>query len=174
MGIATHLGPWLLGTVRSTTGTTAGTIRNLGVTTVAQTATVNMSGVALTASALPQALFTLPAGSKILRLNAEYTTAASGGGVTAISMVVGNGTGSNNQLFTATSIGISAGKVAQATIDATMQVVLTNNIGTVDYPVFATFAATTGNPTAGTLVLTCEYLVRNPDGTIYPTAFTGP
>ena len=36
MGFATHLGPWLLGTVKDTTGTTAGTIRNTGCTTVAR------------------------------------------------------------------------------------------------------------------------------------------
>jgi len=43
MGFATHLGPWLLGTVKNTTGTTAGTIRNMGATTVAQTYTAPAS-----------------------------------------------------------------------------------------------------------------------------------
>jgi len=43
MGFATHLGPWLLGTVKNTTGTTAGTIRNMGATTVNQTATMTVS-----------------------------------------------------------------------------------------------------------------------------------
>ena len=32
MAIASHLGSWLLGTVKNTTGTTAGTIRNTGAT----------------------------------------------------------------------------------------------------------------------------------------------
>ena len=36
MAFATRLGPWLLGTVKNTTGTTAGTINNLGATIVAQ------------------------------------------------------------------------------------------------------------------------------------------
>ena len=31
MGFATHLGPWLLGTVKETTGTTPGTVRNTGM-----------------------------------------------------------------------------------------------------------------------------------------------
>ena len=30
MGFATHLGPWLLGTVKNTTGTTVGTLQNTG------------------------------------------------------------------------------------------------------------------------------------------------
>ena len=37
MGFATHLGPWLLGTIKNTTGTTVGTIENLGATVVSQT-----------------------------------------------------------------------------------------------------------------------------------------
>lgn len=174
MAISTHLGPWLLGTVKNTTGTTAGTIRNIGATIVAQTATVNMSGVALTAAAVAQSLFTLPAGSKIIRFNAEFTTAPSGNGVTQVAMVVGNGTGSNNQLLTSVNLGTSAVKVSTATLDAGLVVALANNIGTADYPVFATFTATTGNPTAGVLVVTCEYIVRNADGTVYPTSYTGP
>jgi len=48
MGFATHLGPWLLGTVKNTTGTTAGTIRNTGCTSVAQNATVAFNTTAAT------------------------------------------------------------------------------------------------------------------------------
>ena len=40
MGIATHLGPWLLGTVKDTSGTTAGTVRNIGATMVTQSVTL--------------------------------------------------------------------------------------------------------------------------------------
>ena len=56
MGFATHLGPWLLGTVRYTTGTTAGTVRNTGCTTVAQSGVVTKSTTSATT------LFALPAG----------------------------------------------------------------------------------------------------------------
>ena len=40
MGLASHFGPWRLGTVPNTTGTTAGTIRNMGATIVAQKANI--------------------------------------------------------------------------------------------------------------------------------------
>ena len=45
MGFATHLGPWLLGTVKNTTGTTAGTIRNTGATVVAQPITIGFADI---------------------------------------------------------------------------------------------------------------------------------
>lgn len=174
MGLATHLGPWLLGTVKSTTGTTAGTIRNIGATIVAQTATINLSGVAKTSGAAAQYLFTIPAGAKILRFNAEFTAAPTGNSVSQIAVVIGNGTGSNNQLQVSTNLGTSAVKVSTATMDAGLVVALANNVGTTDYLAYATLTATTGNPTAGTLVLTCEYIVRNGDGTYAPTSYTGP
>jgi hypothetical protein len=62
MGFATHLGPWLLGTVKNTTGTTAGTVRNTGCTVVAQ------SGVTTVADTTATTEFWIPAGSQILEL----------------------------------------------------------------------------------------------------------
>jgi hypothetical protein len=54
MGFASHLGPWLLGTNKYTTGTTAGTIQNMGATIVAQTDTVTFADTtAVTAAVLP-------------------------------------------------------------------------------------------------------------------------
>ena len=46
MGFATHLGPWLLGTVKDTTGTTAGTVRNTGATIVAQVDNLTAADIA--------------------------------------------------------------------------------------------------------------------------------
>jgi len=46
MGFATHLGPWLLGTVKNTSGTTAGTVQNTGCTIVAQTFNLTAAQVA--------------------------------------------------------------------------------------------------------------------------------
>ena len=48
MAFATRLGPWLLGTVKNTTGATAGTINNLGATTVAQTYNAIPAGALIT------------------------------------------------------------------------------------------------------------------------------
>jgi hypothetical protein len=62
MGFASHLGPWLLGTVKNTTGTTAGTIRNMGATTVTQTAAVT------SADAAASQAFVLPAGAILLEV----------------------------------------------------------------------------------------------------------
>ena len=170
MGLASHLGPWLLGTVKDTTGTTAGNIRNMGATIVAQAATVAMSGVALTSGAAAQQLFVIPAGAKILRFDVEVVAAVTGNSVSQVGLVVGNGSGSNNQLLTTFNLGTSVTKVAQSTVDAAMQVALTNNVGTTDYIVYGTFTATTGNPTAGSVVVTCEYVVRNSDGTSAPAS----
>ena len=58
MGFATHLGPWLLGTVKNTTGSTAGTIRNMGATVVSQSADVVYGTLTGTA-------FVLPAGAQV-------------------------------------------------------------------------------------------------------------
>ena len=43
MGFATHLGPWLLGTVKNTTGTTDGSIRNTGCSIVSQQAALGFA-----------------------------------------------------------------------------------------------------------------------------------
>jgi hypothetical protein len=170
MGLATHLGPWLLGTVKDTTGTTAGTLRNLGATVVGQPITVNMSGVAKTSGATAQYLCTVPAGAKILRFNVEVVTTVAGNSVSQVGVVIGSGSGSNNQLVTTFNTGTAVGKVAQATIDTATQVALTNNVGTSDYLIYATFTATTGNPTSGAIVITPEYIVRQSDGTYLPAS----
>lgn len=162
MGTATHLGPWLLGTVKDTTGTTAGSIRNIGATTVSQTATVAFG--AITTSPTAQNLFTLPAGAKIIRFGVEVVTALSGGSVSNCGVTIGN-SGTANKYVTTFNTTTSSVKVPQATIDAAMVVAETNNIGTSDVSIYGTFTAATGNPTAGSIVVTVEYIVRNADGT---------
>ena len=69
MGFASHLGPWLLGTVKNTTGTTAGTLRNMGNTIVAQSVAVLYTDITAGTYA-----FTIPAGSQIL--SASFNTYA--------------------------------------------------------------------------------------------------
>lgn len=162
MGTATRLGPWLIGTVKDTTGTAAGSIRNVGATQVIQSATVGFA--AMTTSPTAQNLFTLPAGSKILRFNVEVVTALSGGSVSNCGVTIGNST-TANKFVTTFNTTTSSVKVPQATIDAAMVVAETNNIGTSDVSIYGTFTAATGNPTAGSIVVTCEYIVRNADGT---------
>ena len=62
MGIATHLGPWLLGTTRYTTGTDAATTRNTGATIVSQDKAVAYNDADATTA------FCLPAGSRLVSL----------------------------------------------------------------------------------------------------------
>jgi hypothetical protein len=134
---------------------------NTGTTVLAQSATVPSS--AMTTSPTAQALMTLPAGSKIVRVNYEVVTAISGGSVTNVGVVIGDGT-TANKYQTTLNTGVSSAKVAQATVDAALVVAQTNNIGTSDVTLFGTFTAAGGNPTAGSTVVTVEYLQRNSDG----------
>ena len=69
MGFASHLGPWRLGTVKDTTGTTAGTIQNMGCTVVAQSAATTVADTTATN------LFVLPAGSQIINFYVGSTDA---------------------------------------------------------------------------------------------------
>ncbi len=167
MGLASHLGPWLLGTVKDTNAT-LGQVRNMGATIVSQSYTA-ASSVILT-SPTAQLMFTLPAGSKILRFGVEVVTALTGGSVSNCGIVIGT-VGTANLYVTTFNTGTTVTKVAQSTIDTAMQVAQTNNIGIADVSVYATFTAATGSPTAGSIVVTCEYIVRNSDGSYVPTSF---
>jgi hypothetical protein len=163
MGQATHLGPWMLGTVKNTTGTTAGTLRNIGATSVTQTY-LAATGV-IKAAPVAQQMFTLPAGSKIIRLNTEVLVAL----VTATNCGLTVGTASSASFFWTTfNTGATSVKTVQATIDAAMVVAKTDNIGTADVPIYGTFTAATGDATAGSIQVTIEYVVRNIDGTTLP------
>jgi len=145
MGIATHLGPWLLGTVKNTTGTTAGTVRNIGVTSVVQQVPL-VAGVAVSVW--------LPAGSHIQDAYTMMTTGAAGTpNLTVGSTVIGTistAAGKNSLVVTAAAVGTMI------------------NVGASDVQVSYTATAAS----AGTLFI--SYVVRNPDGTYLPTAFTGP
>jgi hypothetical protein len=163
MGIATHLGPWLLGTVRSTTGTTAGTIRNLGATPCAQFR--NILYAETTANTV---LAVLPAGSAIQNIQLNFTTAytttnptftffVNGTAVTAATVVAAPAAG-------ATGIGsVALGSVRPD---------LVANVGSTDAVI--SFTQANGGGGTGVIVASIAYVVRNADGTFYPTSFTGP
>lgn len=161
MSFSTFSGPLRSGTVKEGTG------ENTGVVQLARSATIGFA--AMTTSPTAQPLFTLPAGAKILRFNVEVVTAISGGSVTNVGLVIGD-SGTANKYVTTFNTGTSAAKVAQATIDAAMQVAQTNNIGTADVTVFGTFTAAGGNPTAGSTVVTVEYMQRLDNGAQVPVS----
>jgi len=162
MSFSTFSGPLRSGTQRYGAGT------NTGLPVLTQSANVPFS--VMLGSPTAQNLFTLPAGSKILRFTVEKTTAISGGSVTAVNTVFGRA-GTANAFQTTIDIGLTTAQTARATLDAALVSSATNNIGTADVVVTGTFTAAGGNPTAGAAVVTIEYIQRADDGAQAPTTF---
>ena len=152
MGFATHLGPWLLGTVKNTTGTTAGTIRNTGATIVSQSAPVVYG--TLTGNA-----FVLPAGAMVTGVKVVTTTVFSA--ATTCKLSIGGTDFTTNG--TITSVG-SVDLGANATTPGGWL-----NVGSTDAIVTYTLAGTALTTGAATIVI-C-YTVLGADGGSYPTTF---
>jgi hypothetical protein len=155
MGFATHLGPWLLGTVKNTTGTTAGTVQNLGGTMVMQTKTVAYNDSAASVA------FVLPAGAILFELylyqsGATFTSGSSG------TFTVYNG---GTQIAQATITTGTAG-ILGLNPDTAARTALFANVGATD--AIITYTGATLNAGSGVLVAT--YVVRGSDGAMYPTA----
>lgn len=149
MGFASHLGPWLLGTVKNTTGTTAGTIRNMGATVVSQS--VNTVFGTLTGTA-----FVLPAGAQVTSVTVVTTTVFSA--ATTCKLSIG-GTD-----FTTTGTVTSVGSVA-LTANATTPGGWVN-VGSTDAIVTYTLAGAGLTTGAATIIIT--YVVRESDGSANP------
>jgi len=173
MGFATHLGPWLLGTVKNTTGTTVGTIDNLGVTIVSQTFKKDYTGQA--ASATTDTICVLPAGSQILSINIDTLIAFTGS--TAANLTLGDGT--TAALYWASTDITTQGRLANtnaatklvnwagATSTASSNGI---GIGPTDVKVIATLTPTVAAVTAGTVQYTVIYAVANSNGAQSPSA----
>ena len=152
MGFATHLGPWGTGTVKDTTGTTAGTIRNVGLSVLSQ-ATPLAAGAAATTVAV------LPAGSQILNIYINTTTIFNA----ATTLTIGDGTTANKYLTstTITSVGLisaDAGNLVNTEID---------NIGTSDVLVTATLG---GSAVTGNATITVVYVQKASNGAANPAS----
>ena len=174
MGFATHLGPWLLGTVKDTTGTVAGTIRNTGLTSTFQTKKINFANVA---TGTVQTVFTLPAGAHIVNVIVDTLTTLSGGSISAATLTVGTAT-TADLYFPATTI-LTAGRQAPTLTTtqltayagtATTAAPDGQGIGSTDVVVIATPTFTGGTPTAGIVQITIGYLVANSDGATFPAS----
>ena len=159
MGIATHLGPWLLGTVKETTGTTAGTIRNIGATHSIQVRpTVYADTTAQTLLAC------LPAGALIQSIAYLVTTAYTSTAPTFVFQV--NGVAINSA--TAPS-GIAAGATGRGGfVLGTSNPGLVANVGAND--ALVTFTQANGGGGTGAGLLEISYIVRNSDGTSVPAS----
>lgn len=151
MGFATHLGPWLLGTVKNTTGTTAGSIRNMGATTVSQSANVVFGTLTGTA-------FVLPAGAQVTDIKIVTTTVFSAATTAKLSIGAVD--------FTTTGTITSVGGISLTANATTPDLFL--NVGSTDAIVTYTLAGTALTTGAATIIIT--YVVRNSDGAANPTA----
>ena len=158
MGFASHLGPWRLGTVKDTTGTTAGTISNMGCTTVAQSGTITKS----TTSAANVAV--LPAGAQILNIYVDVTEAFNA--ATGNTITVAKGATTLATVGGATTTPVAAGRATVTTAGVDTWV----NVGTTDAIITAVFAGVGTAATTGAATITIEYVVRNSDGAQAPTS----
>ena len=160
MGMASHLGPWLLGTVKNTTGTTAGYIRNMGATHSYQNKLI-----AATDQTAQTTLAVLPAGALIQSIQILVTTAYATTTPTFAFFV--NGTAIN----TAAAAGITFGNTGRSSFtlgaNSAAAAALLANVGTSDAIVSFTQANVTGS--TGAAYLEISYIVRNSDGSIAPT-----
>jgi hypothetical protein len=155
MGFATHLGPWLLGTVKNTTGTTVGTIRNIGATVVAQTIPVTFTTFT---NSLTGTLGAIPAGSLITGV--QIITSADFSSATTLKITIGG-----TDVATASTI-TSAGFIS-VTIASTFAA-LAANTGTTDDLI--TYTATGTALTTGAATVVIQYVVRDSNGAANPTA----
>ena len=154
MGFATHLGPWLLGTVKNTTGTTAGTVQNTGATIVAQT--INLTAAQVATGSIAAGF--IPAGAAITSVQILTTTLFAS--ATTLKVTI-----AGTDVATATTI-TSAGTYP-VTIAATFTPVQAN-VGATDAAIVFT---TTGSSVTGAATVIINYVVRNTDGAMAPTTY---
>jgi predicted membrane protein len=174
MGFASHLGPWLLGTVKNTTGTTAGTIQNTGATSVTQTKKVVYTGTVAAATATTT-LFTIPAGAQITSIHIDTLVAFTGS--TAANVVIG--TAATTNLFWASSDITAQGRLANTNAAAKLvnwagatSTASPNGIGVgpTDVIIQAALTPTAADVTAGTVQYTIVYSVADSTGVQSPPA----
>jgi hypothetical protein len=176
MGFATHLGPWLLGTVKHTTGTAVGSLRNIGTTICSQTKKDTYAGTTV-ASPKATTIAVLPAGAQIIDIVVDtliaFTTSS------AANLTVGDGS-TANKYWTTTDI-LAAGRAADtgkviaefagATSTASPDGI---GIGPADKKIVATLSPATSTVGVGTVQYTVIYAVHEADGSSNPTTYTGP
>jgi hypothetical protein len=162
MSFSTFSGPIRSGTVREGAG------RNTGLAILAQSVSVAATN-AKTSAPTAVDLCTLPAGAKIVRFTVDKTATITGNSVSQVALIIGN-SADDNQYLESVNIGTAIGQVSPATVSAGVQSDDCDNIGTTDVLLQATLTATTGNPTAGTIVITVEYVQRMDNGAQNPTS----
>jgi len=150
MGFATHLGPWLLGTNRYTSGTTATTTENMGCTVVSQSANVVFG-------TLTGNLISVPAGAQIVDVKVVTTTVFSAATTCVLDL--------GGTAFTTTGTITSVGSVTLGANATTPGGWL--NVGSSDIFVSYTLAGTSLTTGAATIIVT--YAVRGSNGAQNPS-----
>ena len=157
MGFATHLGPWLLGTVKNTTGTTAGTVANTGCTIVAQTDNFTAAQV-IAIAATPTTVGFIPAGAAITSVQILTTTLFASATTLKIT-IAGVDVAAASTITLAGTI-----NVAPAATFTPVQA----NVGATDAPILIT---TTGASVTGAVTVIIAYVVRDTNGSMAPSTF---
>jgi len=156
MGFATHLGPWLLGTVKNTTGTTAGTIRNMGATIVAQSIQATYAGTSATTAAV------LPAGACITSVQLIIDSVVFNG--TSPVLTIKNG---STTIGTISPTSGTGGNYSMAVTTTVADAASLTNVGSTDAIITYTVSGTTVTTGSGTLII--AYIVRGSDGAANPS-----
>lgn len=151
MAFATHLGPWLLGTVKNTTGTTAGTVQNTGCTIVCQSFNLTAAQVA----GLTGTLGFIPAGAAITSI--QFLTTTLFASATTLKLTI-----AGTDVAAASTV-TTAGTIAVA--PAATFTPLQANVGSTDAAM--TFTAT-GTSVTGAITVLVAYMVRNDNGAMAP------
>ena len=133
MSIVTFTGPIKAGDVLNTTGTTAGTIKNVGWVVMAQTASITQAG---TATALNTGIV-IPANSHIVNIQVLATTAWTGA-ATTISLGT---TATATELVSGGAVGTIGLDALTPGTDAT-RTTKWSNVGTSDVIIYARSANT--------------------------------
>lgn len=152
MAFTTFSGPLRAGTVKDTTGTTAGTADNTGCVSLTQSVQVGFAAGTTTVA-------WLPAGSQITNINFDVTTAYVG----SPALTIGNGT-TANQFWTSTTLS-AVGRLA--TTNAALANWYNVNASGSDFPVVVTLGA---GGTAGAANVTVMYTQKNSDGSEIPAS----
>jgi hypothetical protein len=164
MALATHLGPWSLGTVNTSTGTTAGTVRNLGPAIVAQTTSL----LSLDQSINTNTGIWLPAGSRLISVFVDTPSGVSG---TCQDPLIAVGIGSYLRVASYTTPAIGGNERFVLTPNSSVSsydMATWLNIGSTNKQLTAIFN-TDGSSTM-TMYVTVIYQVCNPDGSYIPVS----
>lgn len=144
MGTTTFTGPIKAGDVLNTTGTTAGTIKNVGFVNMSQQAAVTQSATAAATAIV------IPANSTIIAIDLFVTTAWSSATTT---YTISVGTSSTATELVAATNANAIGRLALTPGTDATKTGLWVNVGTSDVIIYVKSGAPDTTPGAGTLVV---------------------